>query len=152
MLAAVLSVTFQNLVKVEIALWDAVDARLRADHDLPLGRFQVLEVLARRAQARTGTSRVQDVAAELLITVGGVSKLCDRLEAANLCQRRPNPADRRSSLLELTPRGAQVLKQAQQSVEQELAERLSGLGVDELQTFTATLVRLARLSAPLTAG
>jgi len=40
--------------------------------------------------------RVFDIKEELSITVGGTSKLVDRIEAAGLCRRRANPDDRRA--------------------------------------------------------
>jgi hypothetical protein len=49
---------------------------------------------------------VFDIAEELSLTVGGTSKLVDRIEAAGHCVRRANPDDRRSSIIELTPRRA----------------------------------------------
>jgi hypothetical protein len=87
---------FSDLVRLEIELWNAVDARLRAVHDLPLARFEPMQVIARTPQCR-----VQDIATELSITVGGTSKIVDRLEAAGLCRRQPDPDDGRSSLIEL---------------------------------------------------
>jgi DNA-binding MarR family transcriptional regulator len=51
---------------------------------------------------------VYDIAHELAITTGGTSKLVDRIEASGYCRRLPNPADRRSSLLELTPAGQRL--------------------------------------------
>src|SRR5947209_216996 len=72
-----LSALFHDLVRFEIELWNAVDARLRADCDLLLSRFEPLQVISRRSPCR-----VQDIADELSITVGGASKLVDRIEVA----------------------------------------------------------------------
>jgi len=56
--------------------------------------------------------RVYDIATELSSTTGGTSKLVDRIEASGYCRRLPNPADRRSSLLELTEEGQRMLAEA----------------------------------------
>ena len=88
-----LKVLFNELIRLEIELWDAVDKRLRTDCDLPLSRFEPMQVIARYPECR-----VQDIAHELAITVGGVSKLVDRIEASGHCRRRANPKDRRSSI------------------------------------------------------
>jgi DNA-binding MarR family transcriptional regulator len=126
---------FDDLVGLEIAVWDAVDARLRRDNDLPLGQFMPMRVIA-----GTPGCRVLDVSAQLRITVGAASKVVDRVEAAGLCVRRPNPQDRRSSLLELTPAGAVALAAADVVFEQELRELLGGLlSPAALERFARTL-------------
>lgn len=110
---------FNELVRLEIELWDAVDARLRKDHDLPLSRYEPLKVIDGRRQCR-----VHDIAADLAITVGGTSKLVDRIEASGLCRRLPNPDDGRSSLIELTDLGRQVLAAATRTASDELGARI----------------------------
>jgi DNA-binding MarR family transcriptional regulator len=111
---------FDHLVRFEIELWDAVDARLKAECDLPLGRLLPMRVMARRPGCR-----VQDIAAELRVTVGGISKVVDRVEAAGHCVRRPNPDDKRSSLIDLTPVGERLLARAETAFGAEL-DRLLG--------------------------
>jgi DNA-binding MarR family transcriptional regulator len=91
---------------------------------------------------------VQDIAEELAITVGGASKVVDRIAAAGHCVRRPNPGDRRSSLIELTPAGERVLAAATASYTGELDRRLGGaLGRAEVRDLTATLSRLRKAVA-----
>jgi MarR family transcriptional regulator, organic hydroperoxide resistance regulator len=87
--------------------------------------------------------RVYDIASELGITTGGTSKLVDRIEANGYCRRLPNPDDRRSSLLELTPEGRRLFAEAGQAFDDELQRRL-GTAVPErtLRQFGATLSRL----------
>src|ERR1700712_4587572 len=102
-----LAVLFSELVRLQIELWNAVDERLRRDCDLTLGRFETMQVID-----RLRSCRVNDIANDLSITVGGVSKLVDRIESAGHCLRRSNPDDRRSSLVELTPSGEAVLRRA----------------------------------------
>src|SRR5947209_19512865 len=91
---------FSELIRFETELWNAVDARLRAEYDLPLSRFEPMQVMSRR-----GSCRVNDIAQELIITVGGTSKLVDRIEASGYCCRRPDPDERRPSIIELTTEG-----------------------------------------------
>ncbi len=130
---------FSELVRLETELWDAVDGRLRANHDLPLSRFEPMQVIDRID--RHGSCRVNDIAEELRITVGGVSKLVDRIEASGFCERRPNPDDRRSSIIELTGQGKRVLKRATASFEDELARQI-GLSAADIDSLAATLSRL----------
>jgi DNA-binding MarR family transcriptional regulator len=131
---------FDDLVRLEITLWDAVDRRLRRDLDLPLGRAEVLRIVT-----TTPSCRVQDVAAALGITVGAVSKLVDRLEAADLCVRRAHPDDRRSSLLDVTDAGREAAAAADAAVRDELARRLDSLSVRDLDRV-ATLLQRTRAS------
>ena len=78
---------FFNLTRLEIELWERVDQALRAECGVPLGRLEALLVLD-----RLGPCRVQDVSRELAITVGGTSKLIDRVEASGHCRRTPTIA------------------------------------------------------------
>ena len=83
---------FNDLIRFEIELWNAVDARLKREFDLPLTHFEPMSVMDRLPKCR-----VYDIASELGITTGGTSKLVDRIEANGYCRRLPNPEDRRSS-------------------------------------------------------
>src|SRR5215469_7153978 len=93
--------------------------------------------------SRTPNCRVQDIAMEISITIGGTSKIVDRIEAAGHCARRANPGDRRSSIIELTPAGRRVLAKATVTFEDELRKRLgSALSDRSLAQFIKTLSRL----------
>ena len=129
---------FNEIIRFEIELWNAVDARLKSDFDLPLTHFEPMSVIN-----RVPGCRVYDIANELGITTGGASKLVDRIEASGYCRRLPNPADRRSSLLELTPEGRRMLAEAGVAFDEEL-QRWIGAAVPErtLRQFAATLTRL----------
>ena len=129
---------FNDLIRFEIELWNAVDARLKGESGLPLSHFEPMSVMARLPWCR-----VYDIAAELGITTGGTSKLVDRIEASGYCRRLPNPDDRRSSLLELTPEGRRALARAGAAFDDELQRWLgSALPERTLRQFAATLARL----------
>ena len=129
---------FGELVRFETELWDAIDSRLRADHELPLNRFEPMQVIGRR-----GSCRVQDIAEDLRITVGGVSKLVDRIESSGLCQRLPNPDDRRSPIIELTSEGRYLLTLATASFEDELTVQIGvDLSAAEINGLAAILTQL----------
>jgi DNA-binding MarR family transcriptional regulator len=143
-----LGTLFSDLVRLETQLWNAVDTRLKEEFDLPLTHFEPMSVIG-----RTPGCRVYDIAAALGITTGGVSKLVDRIEAGGYCRRLPNPGDRRSSLLELTPAGRQVLGQASTACAAELHRLLgSAVPAGTLRQFAATLARLRAASQPVPAG
>ncbi|RGE19601.1 MarR family winged helix-turn-helix transcriptional regulator [Leucobacter sp. wl10] len=133
---------YHELVRFETELWSAADTRLRRECDLQLTWFEVLQSLGRRPR-----QRVQDLATEFVITVGGTSKVVDRIEQAGLLRRVANPDDRRSSLLELTRHGKQKLADATPVFEDELALRFGALaGGTELDRLAASL-RLLRTTA-----
>ena len=137
---------FNDLIRLEIDLWNAVDARLRAEFGLSMGGFDHLQVIA-----RTPSCRVFDLARELSITVGGSSKVVDRIEAAGHCVRRANPDDRRSSIIELTPTGGSILAAATVVFERELELRVgSVLSPRALEQFSATLANLRAAGALVT--
>lgn len=67
-----------------------------------------------------------------MITVGGASKGVDRLEAQGLCTRRANPDDRRSSIVEITPAGQDLLERADAVLERVLGD-VFGAALSELE-------------------
>jgi DNA-binding MarR family transcriptional regulator len=134
-----LSALFSDLVRLETELWGLVDRRLRRDHDLPLSWFEPMQVMDRASRCR-----VADIAQALSITVGGTSKLVDRIERAGLCSRAPNPDDARSSLLALTIAGRRLLETAQATFEEELAVSLGGRLPSETLDSLASMVRDVR--------
>ena len=135
---------FSTLTRVETELWDAVDARLRQECGLPLGRFEAMVVVS-----SLGTCRVFDIASALAITVGGASKLVDRVEAAGYCSRKINPGDRRSSLLDLTEEGKAVVARGRAVIEAELDNWFTpALSPQETATLLDLLARLRSAQRP----
>ena len=136
---------FNDLIRFEIELWNAVDARLKSEFGLPLTHFEPMSVIDRLAECR-----VYDIARELGITTGGTSKLVDRIEASGYCRRLPNPDDRRSSLLELTEEGRRMFARAGTAFDDELQHRLGAVLPERtLRQFASTLTRLRAASQHL---
>ncbi|MGQ4511103.1 MarR family transcriptional regulator [Streptomyces sp. DW26H14] len=136
---------FDDLVRLETDLWNAIDAALRQESGVPLGSLDVLRVIA-----RTPGCRVGDIAGALSITIGGASQAVDRLEKRDLCVRVPHPSDRRSSLVQLNEAGRSLAESAGLVFERELAARLgSSLPESELDRLGAAL---ATLRAALSRG
>jgi MarR family transcriptional regulator, organic hydroperoxide resistance regulator len=128
---------FNDLIRFEIELWNAVDTRLKSEYGLPLTHFEPMSVIE-----KIPGCRVYDIANELGITTGGTSKLVDRIEASGYCRRLPNPDDRRSSLLELTEEGRCILAEAGTAFDDELQRWLGVLPERTLRQFASTLTRL----------
>jgi len=112
--------TFARLVRVQTKLWNDVDARLRTQHGVPLADLTTLEVVS-----DTPGCRVQDLVETLHITVGGASKVVDRLVAAGHVVRSANPDDRRSSVLSVTAPGMKLLEEVGPDIDEILEMRLS---------------------------
>ena len=135
---------FFDLVRVETRMYNAVSARLREERGLSLGQFEFLAIID-----RIPGCRVLDIAGEIAITVGAVSKAVDRLVAADWCLREPHPQDRRSSVLRLTAQGEAMLAAARPVVERELAALTATVSRGDLAKVGATM---AALRAVLEAG
>jgi DNA-binding MarR family transcriptional regulator len=99
---------FTDLVRVETRLYNAVDVRVKAEADVGAGHFELLRYVRDHEDAR-----VADLASAFAIGVGTTSKIVDRLEKDGWMERRPNPANRRSSLLALTPAGKSAVARAE---------------------------------------
>jgi DNA-binding MarR family transcriptional regulator len=133
-----LSTLFADLVRLEIELWDAVEARLRAGLGVGLGTAQTLAVVA-----TVPDCRVHDIVRHLSITVGGASKTVDRLELGGLVARRPHPSDRRSSTIALTHAGATTHAKAERLIAAELDTRMGGVVPDRtLDQLHRTITKL----------
>jgi DNA-binding MarR family transcriptional regulator len=126
MVVAGMQPLFDVLVRYETELWAMVESRLAAAGAVSLAKLEALRVVDRHA----GRCRVHEVSADLSITVGAASKLVDRIEHAGLVSREPNPQDRRSALVVLTPAGADALAFADSAASRALADHLDASGVD----------------------
>lgn len=113
---------FTELVRVEIELWNGLDSQLESEVGLSLSQFQALAAI----RTSGGSARVQDISAEMLITVGATSKLVDRLERDGLAVRSAHPNDRRSSIVALSDRGLSALSAADAAAEIHLQHVLGG--------------------------
>ena len=74
-----------------------------APHGITVGEFDVLAALRRGGAGTVLTPTT--LARVAMISPAGMTNRLNRLEAAGLIVRRPDPDDRRGSLVELTPHG-----------------------------------------------
>ena len=75
-----------------------------APWDITPGHLRALRVLS-----RSGTMRLSELSDHLHIAPRSTTEVADALESRGLIQRRPDPGDRRATLVELTEHGASVL-------------------------------------------
>lgn len=118
-----------------------------ATHDLNLGEFDVLAALRRSG---SGTAVTPSTLAKVaMVSPGGMTNRLDRLERAGLIERRPDPSDRRGSLVRLTRRGRSVADRGIETVLSTQAALAAGIPAAERARFDATLDKLlARLDQP----
>jgi DNA-binding MarR family transcriptional regulator len=137
---------FDDLVRFETILWGVVDGRLQEECGVSLASLNGMLVID-----ATPLCRVHDIARAIAITVGGASQAVDRLESAGLCVRRANPSDRRSSIVELTPEGMELLATAAPVFDSELDRLLRtplpGTALTQLADALSTLRRSAATRA-----
>jgi MarR family transcriptional regulator, organic hydroperoxide resistance regulator len=133
---------FDDLVRFETILWGAIDARLQGECGVGLAPLNAMLVID-----ATPLCRVHDIARAVAITVGGASQAVDRLESAGLCARRANPSDRRSSIVELTPAGMELLGIAAPVFDRELDRLLRAPLAEGLAQLAEALGTLRRSAA-----
>ena len=130
-----LDTLFTDLVRVETRLYNAVEQRVRAEAGVGAGHFELLRYVRDHPDAR-----VADLASAFAIGVGTTSKIVDRLEKQDQVERRPNPANRRSSLLALTPAGESAVSRAEPAWQAAIQEILGGtVTSDELTALSLVL-------------
>lgn len=133
---------FDHLIRYETDLWNHLDAQLAAVGGPTLAVLSALRAVRRHP----GAARVAELQDDLRITVGAASKFADRLEHEGLITRRPNPTDRRSSLLELTALGESRHDEGMRILESRIAEHLEGFEAEAAlagRIFRALTDRLA---------
>ena len=99
----------REMSRETLAPWDINPSHLRA-----------LRVLKRH-----GTMRLSELSDHLHIAPRSATEVADALESRGLARRRPDPGDRRATLIEMTPHGESVLD-AIRSARGTEAERVFG--------------------------
>jgi len=129
---------FRDVVRLETELWNRMEASVQQTHGVPLAWLEIMQVVD-----ATEGCRVLDVARTLSITVGGASKVVDKVEAAGFCRRQPNPTDGRSNLIQLTESGVDLLAAANGTLVAALNALVGAAApAEELTRLSVTVRRL----------
>lgn len=115
--------------------------------ELSLTEVRVLYELAHRNQP-TAT----ELALDLALDAGYLSRILRRFEAKRWLARVPSPADARQSLLALTPAGHKAFAPLQQKSRDEAAELLAPLSTNQQQELIIAIDRVQRLLDPAAAA
>ncbi len=133
--AAMRAVT--SIMRAHQILIAELDSMLRP-HGITFSRYEALVLLT---HAREGALPLSKIGERLQVHATSVTNVIDRLEAAGLVRRAPNPSDGRGTLAVITPAGRDVAAKATAELN---AARfgLSVLGPDELDELFSVLRRL----------
>ena len=132
---------FGRLSRAHAAASRAIDDGLAA-HGLNRAEFDVLATL-RRSGAPYRLS-AGELAASMLLSPAATTNRVDRLQAAGLVERLPDPADRRAVVVGLTRRGRSLAERAVRAHAANERRLLSGLSDDEERALARLLARLSR--------
>jgi len=130
---------FGRLSRVDRASNAAIEARL-GEHGLNRGEFDVLATLRRSGESYTLAPTA--LARWMMLSSAAMTNRVDRLEAAGLVERRPDPGDRRGVLVALTPDGKRVVDAAVADHVENERRLLEPLSVEEQQMLNALLRKL----------
>lgn len=97
------------LLESHAKLTRVLGAELEAACGLPLTWYDVMIRLGRSPE---GHLTMSQLATEVSLTSGGITRLVDRMVAAGYVERSGCPTDRRSVYVELTPDGTSKLEEA----------------------------------------
>lgn len=109
-------------------------------HDLEPGWFDLLAALRRCGVPYE--LNPTELMRTTLLSSGGMTKRIDRLEAEGLVERRPDPGDRRGTLIRLTRRGKELIDAALESHLANEEELLGSLSPAERRRLDALLRKL----------
>lgn len=104
--SSMLAVT--SIMRAQQILLADLDVRLRP-FGLTFSRYEALVLLSFSAQGALPLSKIGE---RLQVHATSVTNVVDRLEAAGLVTREPNPSDGRGTLAVLTARGRDVAEEA----------------------------------------
>lgn len=119
------------------ALVDVATQRALSGFDITYAEFDVLATLRRAGKPyRLKPGRL---ARESMLTTGGTANILQRLTAAGLVEREPDPDDRRSSWVRLTRDGARTATAVAKATSAAYADLLGGVPEETLDALNAAL-------------
>jgi DNA-binding MarR family transcriptional regulator len=130
-----------SIMRAQQILIAGLDAALRP-FGLTFSRYEALVLLTFSSSGALPLSKIGE---RLQVHATSVTNVVDRLEAAGLVQREPNPRDGRGTLAVITPEGREVVDRATRQLHRDRFG-LVGVAEDDLQRLF-TILRGLRLDA-----
>jgi DNA-binding MarR family transcriptional regulator len=120
----------------------AVRLSIAVAHQLgmPLTDIQCMGLL------QAGSAAPSDLAAQLGLTTGAMTKVLDRLEQIGFVARSPDPDDRRRIVITADPKGFRVLAPYYATMAEKMNQHLSAYSDSELRTALG-FMRAGRIAA-----
>jgi DNA-binding MarR family transcriptional regulator len=126
---------WRGMLRIHARITQELDAELARRHGLPLTSYEVLLYLA---DAPGGRMRMSEIAASVLLSRSGLTRLVDRLERDGLLERERCEDDARGYFAAITEKGRAVFDDARKThltgVRHRFVDRLSR---DDLRTLAA---------------
>lgn len=111
-----------------------------AAHGIARNEFDVLSAIRRSGEPFTLSPK--EISATLMLSSGGLTGRLDKLEAAGLIERLPDPADRRGLKVRMTERGREAIEDAARAGVAYHGEKLATLDADERRRLGELLRKL----------
>lgn len=86
---------------------------------------------------------MSDLAEQLILSRGGITKLVDRLEAAGYLRRAPSSEDRRVTKIEITQPGIDLVTRSRAVIDEIVVERFTKRITEDEAQFLKDLIRRA---------
>jgi DNA-binding MarR family transcriptional regulator len=100
---------WRGWLRAHALLVRTLDADLRAEHGMTLLTYDALVQLSEAPGRRL---YMKDLAAALVYSASGLTRIVDGLERAGYARRVPDPSNRRATAVTLTPAGLAALQAA----------------------------------------
>jgi DNA-binding MarR family transcriptional regulator len=131
---------WRGLLESHAALVTALDARLLAEHNMPLGS---IEALIQIAHAEQGSLSVSELADRIRLSPSRTSRLAMELEREGLVERQRDAADSRSTRVAATKAGRERLLEAAPAYFSTIRAHLfEGLGERDVKQLARILGRI----------
>jgi DNA-binding MarR family transcriptional regulator len=136
-------------LETALALIDILDSEMQTQQGITLGWYDVLVHLE---DAPNGLG-MTEIANRILFSKSGLTRVIDRMQAANLVRRERPPEDRRVVRFLLTPTGLDTLNTARTIHRHGIQEHfISHLNPTNLDTLAQTLQSVREHVRPLRPG
>lgn len=108
-----------------------------ADLGICLSDFMVLEALLHK-----GPLTISEIQVKVLLASGSMTAAVDRVESLGLVIRTTTAKDRRARVLELTPKGREMIEKAYAEHAEQLEAAMASLDAEEKQQLYGMLKKL----------
>ena len=141
---------WESLLYLQSSIFREMDRRLTEEHGLPLRWYDVLATLDEVPERQL---RMNELAANVVLSASRLTRLVQRLQAEGLVERRPDQRDARAYFVLLTGAGRHRLEDARKThhaiARSLLLERLSDGELDDLARLLRKALEGSRYMALL---